>query len=238
MGLATAHVSDMAVTPFLRDIAQLFQPAPGKVYPDVFGRLFVVFRDPVERALNRFEQLKLRTGNDELTLNNYAIDPTYAENNPLVRSLVGIGPNERLNDKHVENAQNIIDQHVLVGLHEEIPESIKRYEEFLGWYVGETVPEVFACHGRVFEEFQLGYQVTGNYGADDAIGFNTLVASHRMDILVYRYAQSTFQSQGEIFAAEEQRLQEVIVANKRAAQKARDEKEGLKIVAQVNANAV
>jgi len=152
--------------------------------------------------------------------------------------LVGVGPKEPLDETHLDTAKDVIDEHVIVGLFEEIPETIKRYEEFLGWYVGETIPEIFACHKQTYDEFSLGYSVTGNYGSGDAVGFNTIVASHRMDIIIYRYAMEVFDRQGATFAAKEQQLHDGTVADHRADEKAEAEKEGIPIIAEAVQNAV
>ena len=233
LSLVTSHVADLAYTSYLQDSTQLFTPQQG-----VFGRLLIVFRDPVERALNRFEQVKSLEGNSELRLNSYASDPKYQENNPLVRSLVGLGPNESLGQEHLVGARNAIDNYILVGLFEEIPETIKRYEEFFAWYVGGTIPEVYSCHERIASDFEPGYTVKDQYGAEDATGFNKIVASHRMDILVYRHAQEAFKKQGGFLAEEEEEKIEKIAADHKAHVKAEDEKQGLTILAEANANAV
>lgn len=197
MGLTQNRVSDLAYTPFLKEGAQkLFIPPSGQGFPEVSGRLLIVFRDPIDRALNRYEATRILTGNDALTLTDYATNPIYSENNPLTRDLLGLGPKDALENEQIKAAQEVINQHVLVGLFDQIENSILRYEEFFRWYMGGANAAISLCHEQVWESFQMGYRIGSNYATADPAGYNMVAASHTVDKLLYNYAKALFDLQG------------------------------------------
>jgi hypothetical protein len=202
MSLTQNRVSDLAYTPFLRLAAEkLFEPRSGQAFPEISGRLLVVFRDPIDRALNRYETARLVTGDDSMTLESFAkAGSPYAENNPLTRELLGIGPTDKLGAEQAKVAQELINQHVLVGLFEKIEDTIMRYEQFFSWYVGGANAEIQQCHEDVWQSFQGGYQINSDYARSDAVGFNLVAAAHTIDRQVVDYARALFDLQGNILA--------------------------------------
>jgi hypothetical protein len=202
MSLTQNRVSDLAYTPFLRLAAEkLFEPRSGQAFPEISGRLLVVFRDPIDRALNRYETARLVTGDDSMTLESFAkAGSPYAENNPLTRELLGIGPTDKLGAEQAKVAQELINQHVLVGLFEKIEDTIVRYEQFFSWYVGGANAEIQQCHEDVWHSFQGGYQINSDYARSDAVGFNLVAAAHTIDRQVVDYARALFDLQGNILA--------------------------------------
>lgn len=194
LNLAPARVSDFAYTGMLAQSSRLFLPPTGSDVPIVWGRLMVMFRDPIERALNRFEEFKIVTGNTAYTLSQYANSPLYAENNPLMRSLVGLGPNDALDQSHSITAQAIIDNHIVVGLFDRFEESMDRFERFIQWRAVD-VPGVDDCRAQVMETYRMGYNITVDYTQQDPLGYNLIVAAHRYDKLLFNYAVATFDLQ-------------------------------------------
>jgi hypothetical protein len=209
--LAQSLISDIILTPFLKDASTiLFPPQTSSVTsqnnqidstagsPAVSGRLLVLFRDPIQRALNRYEETRILTGNDILSLTEYASNPIYSENNPLTRDLLGLGPGEALEEEQVKAAQSIIESHVLVGLYDELKETIQRWEVFLHWFVPSKSSEaVNACPKKVQKGFENSYQILSNFASSDPVGFNLLVSNHMIDLTIYKFARSTFKFQGQ-----------------------------------------
>lgn len=196
LGFASSRVADIAYSPLLTRITSIFEPQEGRTTSDVLGRLLVVFRDPIERALNRYEQTRLLTGNDQLTLTQYAKDPAYAENNPLTRGILGIGPDDRLEHNDIRKAQEIIRVKVLIGIFAALDVTLERYERFFSWYAGDISPQIQTCHQETWKSFSSGYSVNSRYNEADPIGFNLIVAQHRMDALLYGYVLAQFEYQG------------------------------------------
>jgi hypothetical protein len=197
--LASSGVADIAYTPLLQTSSKLFEPKDS-VPTQIHGRLMVVFRDPIERAINRFEELKLRTHDNELTLSSFASSQRYREDNPLTRALLGVDASAHLSDSLLETAKEVVRRKVLVGLQDRLEETLVRWETYLSWYRSDTLPTVQACHFEVLDSWAANYQVKLNYAQVDATGFNYLLAQHRMDIAVYQFATRLYQEQGtELF---------------------------------------
>lgn len=205
MGLVPSRVSDMTYTPLLVQSSDLFQPESGATHPTVWGRLFVFVRDPIKRALNCYEQIQIESGNSAMTLTEFANNPFYAENNPLVRALIGIGPTDTLNDAHLAIAKAVLDNQVLIGLFDDadptkFDESVFRIERFLEWFA-EPSTDMAACHQQISSAYALGYAVSQEYQTIDARGYNLIVAAHRLDIQLYTYALTVFHAQSSLFGS-------------------------------------
>lgn len=195
--LTQNRVSDVIYTPLLKAATdKLFPLKSGGTSPEVLGRLLVVFRDPVDRALNRYEATRLLTGNHDLTLTDYYNSPIYSENNPMTRDLVGLTVHDHLGQEEVKAAQEAINQFVFVGLVDEIEETIARYETFFQWQTNQPIGQ---CQQQVANTFQNGYKVLSNYAVEDSVGYNLIVASHSIDNFVYQYAKAQFVLQGKMF---------------------------------------
>ena len=81
MNLGSSGLADVIVSPYLHEVSTLFSP-------NRKGRVFVVLRDPIERAVSTFgfqEELFLKQnpGKTFLTLDEYA-KSSNIENNWLV----------------------------------------------------------------------------------------------------------------------------------------------------------
>ena len=201
LGMAPARVADIAYTPLLHNVTKVFEPQEGQTLPDVFGRLLVVFRNPIERALNRYEQVRLIPGNDQMTLHQYAKDPKHSENNPLTRGILAFGPDDPLESSDVTRAQQVIKDLILVGLFDRFDEALERFERYFSWYANDVAPQVNICHGEVWDSYSAGYTVHEDYKTLDARGYNLVLAQHRMDVLLYRFAQALFDNQGAALQA-------------------------------------
>ena len=193
--LTPSRVSDFGYTGLLKESTVLFDPFENFNSPVVWGRLMVMIRDPIERSINRYEQFVLSSGNTGYSLSMFANSPIYKENNPLVRSLIGIGSGDTLEQKHMDAAQAVIDNLVLVGIFEQFEESIDQWEKFLGWSSVDKADEVRACRTGVMQAFGEGYTIQQDYTKIDPVGYNLIVASHRWDKLLYNYAVQVFEAQ-------------------------------------------
>lgn len=209
MRLTQSRVSDVIYTPFLLEASEkLFPPKSSTdVFPEVLGRLLVVFRDPIERALNRYEITRVLTGNDALSLTEYSTNPVYSENNPLTRDLLGLGPHDGLGQEQIQSTQESISQYVFVGLYDQMEESITRFATFFQWFVsGDSQSPHAECTEHVLHSFQRGYNIGSNYAISDPVGYNILAASYTIDMLVYKYAKAQFVTQGKILRVDHNRV--------------------------------
>jgi hypothetical protein len=98
-----------------------------------------------------------------------------------------------LNDKALKVAIQFIDNKVLVGLFEQMEETLNRFEQFFGWHSPTDTP----CHNHVKQEWATIYSldVAAKYEVTDPFAYNMVVAQHRMDIKVYRHAKALWAKQ-------------------------------------------
>jgi hypothetical protein len=183
----------------MRDSAvKLFSPPSGQDKPDVSGRLMIIFRNPIDRALNRYEATRLITGNDAMSLAEYANHPIYSENNPLTRALLGLGPSDPLGPSQTRVAQELLNNFVLVGLYEKMDASFVRLTKFLHWYPGVESAQMLSCQEQVRGSFRADYQISTTYFQSDPFGYNMVAASHNLDRLIYKFAEALYELQGNV----------------------------------------
>mmetsp|Transcript_23800 Transcript_23800/g.36023 ORF Transcript_23800/g.36023 Transcript_23800/m.36023 type:complete len:939 (+) Transcript_23800:110-2926(+) len=198
LGLTQMRISNLAYSPFLKDSAEkLFVPVGGRQQPDVAGRLFVVARDPLERALHVYEKARVVSGNDQMTLSDFLDDPSLSENNPFTRRLLGISPSDPLNVQQADVAIKMLNRYAIVGRYDKVDESILRFEKFLSWYPGEGFPEVRQCHENILLSSASGYQVVNNADAYDSVEYNRLVGNYLVDQRVYNFMKELYDIQGQ-----------------------------------------
>ena len=99
------------------------------------GRAYTILRDPIERAVSHFHHLKKIKDPrvDKMTIDSYASssNPTLVENKWMVRYLSGKIEGE-LTSNHLEIAKNILQKKFVIGLHENMSNSMRRFEDYYG----------------------------------------------------------------------------------------------------------
>jgi hypothetical protein len=182
MGLIPARMVDVVLTPHIREAGQLFD-AHHK------GRLFAMFRDPIERIESLYYFLRMPDQEaavglsvNDMTLVQFATD--FSEN-WMVRSLVGVmvGP---IGQPHVDVAKQILKQKFLIGLLEEKTESLRRIEAYYGWRlpsrVSQTCKNLHPATDRTSPEFAA------------------LFAVNVYDMQLYEYAKFLFEEQASLIS--------------------------------------
>ena len=116
------HVSsiNVMVTQHLWEAANLFNTTHR-------GRLFSMFRDPIEHLVSEYHVSQ--NANEQLTFEEFL---SSVPTNYLVRSLVNSmeGP---VNEDHLNIAKALVKRKFLIGLFEEQTESLHRIETYFGW---------------------------------------------------------------------------------------------------------
>lgn len=127
MGFADSGLADVVVTPFIYEANELFTPSAK-------GRLFTVFRHPIDRAISLFYYLQVAdwepTFDPELknwSIKEYA-QSSRIENNWLTRQLSGQLGGE-LHDEDLQLAMEVVRSKFLVGLMTEIEATMSRCEK-------------------------------------------------------------------------------------------------------------
>ena len=171
--------------------------------------MFALFRHPVQRVTSIFYYLQSATWEPtynpeyaQWTLFDYANSP-YCESNWMVRSLVRkmTGP---LNPEDVLIAQEILRRKCLVGLMEDMEESIRRFHSlyFRPRYFENNANEeenaAFNCAIEHFATKGLSQNSHGHPKLDETSEtWEILAAKNRLDIQLYEFAKELFVEQGK-----------------------------------------
>lgn len=192
MGFATSRLADVTVSPLLHEVESLFS----RQNP---GRVFAIFRDPIDRAISMFSYLQYAEWEptfDEqfrtMTLDDYARSELI-EDNMLTRILVNKkrGP---LSDSDVTAAADVIRRKILVGLMSNIDASLDRFERFFEWQFHDTVVQE-ACRKNVLT---LGGNANKKKTEKPQPGsptYEALAAKNQYDLRLYSYIQKLFTEQ-------------------------------------------
>eukprot|EP00586_Coscinodiscus_wailesii_P008895 CAMPEP_0172522212 /NCGR_PEP_ID=MMETSP1066-20121228/293000_1 /TAXON_ID=671091 /ORGANISM="Coscinodiscus wailesii, Strain CCMP2513" /LENGTH=587 /DNA_ID=CAMNT_0013305195 /DNA_START=52 /DNA_END=1815 /DNA_ORIENTATION=+ len=192
IGFAENNLADVTITPFIYEIGVLFTK-------DTPGRVFALFRNPIDRAVSMFNYLQYAewepTYNSDLksmSLDDYA-KSEYIEDNFVTRSLIHKSRGE-LNNSDVSMAMDIIRRKILVGLTEKLNESIDRFEKFFDWHFHDNTVQEQCRNGLL--------KVGGNANKQkvkapdrDSETYQHLAAKNQYDIQIYNYAKRLFKEQ-------------------------------------------
>jgi len=199
MGLAQSRLANVMVTQFIYDANDIFDHAHR-------GRLFTVFRHPIDRAVSMFTYLQYAdwepTYNPDLakmTITEFA-GSSMIENNWMTRRLSNqiYGPVE---ERHLARAMELIRTKFLVGLLSRTEESLERFEKMFRWkyFINPTNQE--KCR-----EALLGNGANTNKRKsaelDPASEAYALLAKQNLfDLRLYTYIERLFDEQAAFVAA-------------------------------------
>mmetsp|Transcript_31411 Transcript_31411/g.46318 ORF Transcript_31411/g.46318 Transcript_31411/m.46318 type:complete len:634 (-) Transcript_31411:315-2216(-) len=194
MGFADANLAGCVVTPFLYESNALFTPT-GK------GRLFAVFRHPIDRAVSMFYYIQVATWEpsykpelQEWSLKQYA-ESDVVENNWMVRQLSNQLSGD-LDDSHLKKALEVVRSKFMVGLMKQVERSMARFERYYRWtyHVNPTNQEI--CRERMMsggsnsnsknkkEKPKPGDEV-----------WDLFAAQNVYDLQLYEYVETLFEEQ-------------------------------------------
>jgi len=192
MGLAPSDAVGAIVTSYLHEGAALFTD-------ERKGRLFTVMRHPVRTSESLFYYLGYATWERfykkeyaNMTIEEYATSPMLMDNwmtRYLTREETGT-----LTEKHVELATQILAQKCVVGLINELDETIMRLQHYFGWKVSKEAPN---CLNYYLHEHKMNVHKHKQVkeGSHD---WNVLAERSRFDIQVYENALSIFKEQERV----------------------------------------
>jgi len=211
MGLVESSMADVIVTQYLYQAATLFNP-------NQRGRIFAIFRDPIERASSMYHYLQYAAWEptydpalSQMSLLDYARSERV-EHNWMTRILSDTlkGP---LNENHLELAKAVVRQKTLVGLLSRKGETVERFKEAFGWH--DKYPEF----EKVVTEEDRKLEMTraeecadkllhmdwpnkhGHSTIDDTQSqeYAQLFEVNKFDIELYNYAERVFDEQSVLY---------------------------------------
>ena len=195
LDFASSGLADVIFTPLLRESAEFLLDGDNHK-----GRMFAVFRSPVDRIVSLFYYLQQATWEPtytpeyaSMTIDEYARSP-LCESNWMVRSLVNKmeGP---LEPSDIAIAKEIIRQKCIVGLLDEMGETIRRFHSYFGFENDEALTcslQNFAAAGGSSSNSHKHPKLDPN-GAT----WEVIEKKNSLDIRLYEYAIELWHEQGQ-----------------------------------------
>jgi len=195
-GFATSNLADIIFTPLLLEASELLLNGDTNK-----GRMFALFRHPIERLTSIFYYLQKATWEPtydpqlaQMTIDDYARSGK-CESNWLVRSLVGQmeGP---LNSDSLEIAKEVLRQKCLVGFMDEMEESIERFHSYFGF--GDDA--ALECAKQSFTRKGSSQSNKNKHPPLDGESetYAILAKKNELDILLYFFAKKLFDEQKKL----------------------------------------
>ena len=191
IGLIPSRIVDVVLTPHVREAAKLF----GTHHK---GRLFALFRNPVERVVSLYYFLRMQDQEAviglnvrEMSLEQFAADTSE---NWMVRSLTNAitGP---LTEEHLVVAKEMLRTKFLIGLLDEKTESLRRIESYFGWNLPSKVSQT--CKNNMFY-FEPQSKNIHEPLDPESREYEVLAKRNQYDMDLYDYAVSLFESQSAL----------------------------------------
>mmetsp|Transcript_7658 Transcript_7658/g.11135 ORF Transcript_7658/g.11135 Transcript_7658/m.11135 type:complete len:494 (+) Transcript_7658:50-1531(+) len=193
LGLAQSGLADAMVTQYYYDANDLFDF-------NHKGRLFTLFRHPIERSVSMFTYLQYAdwepTYNPDLakmTIEEFAQSP-FVENNWITRRLTNTlnGP---INKKHVEVAMDLVRRKFIVGLLDRLEESMERFEKFFGWKYTIMPTNQEICRENLLKSGANSNRKKMTKLEPDSEAYRLLASQNEYDIRLYKYIERLFDEQ-------------------------------------------
>ncbi len=194
MKLVESEIADVIFSPLLHESTRLFDNASNHK-----GRVFCLFRHPLERAVSLFHYLKQAswepTFSERLktitTVEEYAVSE-FAENNWMTRFLTN-EMSGQLTRAHLEIAKEILRRKVFVGLTLDMEASFERFMTFFGWNKqGLTTVQQKCLKKYLFN----GSNRNNHLVEEDTIGWKLLKGNNIFDLELYDYVLQLYEEQG------------------------------------------
>lgn len=198
--LVSSGLVDVIVSPYLHHVSTLFSS-------NHKGRIFAVFRDPIERALSiyGFQEhlfLKENPGKTFMTLEEYA-KSSKIENNWMTRFVTNrlAGP---LSPQDLQSAKNILRAKCLIGLLDKKEETMKRFNKYFGWNTLKVDPRHAELRQQCIQKNLEGAPSHRKFSSqivEQGSKIHTLLTAQNVyDIELYLYARELFDMQSSLFS--------------------------------------
>lgn len=198
LGFVESRMADVIFSPHVNEIAaELF-------IPEVPGKMFTIFRDPVERVISLFYYLQKATWEptynpalQQMTLEEYA-NSTLIESNWMVRTLSGKRTGQ-LTEEDITLAMQIVKEKCVVGLLDHFEESLERFDEYFGFRPNDD--ESIQCRNDLLA--RGGSNSNGSHKREqldpESPALKKIQKKNRADTLLYEYVQKLFEEQRHWF---------------------------------------
>ena len=207
LGLASSGLADVVVSGYVSSAHRVFTPTNR-------GRLFALFRHPVDRLASKFYYLQFATWEKtyrpevaNMTIEQYAQQESLVVGDWMVRMMVNKMNIERqqLVPDDLITAKEILRRKCLIGLVSNMEESLLRIEAYFGWTVKDLYHRgTFAMTGEECKRQYFAGEQKENVHKHPTIipgseAWNLLSKAAAYDMQLYSYAVELFQAQGKLF---------------------------------------
>jgi hypothetical protein len=197
LNLVPSGLADVVISPLLHDATTLFTPTRK-------GRLFTIFRHPVERASSLFyfiqdTQWKQPSSRNE-QFASMSIEEFYeggfAENNWMTRFLTNELTKGELTEEDLNIAKEVLRQKCLIGLLEQKGETFDRFQKYFGWR-----PKNGAEEECLAKKLDWAWPMKHRHPPVDknSDAYRLIRAQNIFDLQLYDYATELFTQQGQLF---------------------------------------
>jgi len=198
--LATSKVANLIRSPHVYEIAMLFSGTAK------YGKCFTMVRNPIDRAVDVFRNVKSVTTNDvfkEMNLEEYA-KSSFMEDNWMVRVLAN-EMDGKIEQHHLDLAQHVLGRKCLIGLTEKFEESILRFAHYFDWTGKVSADELETCEAALeiakhvknqhFSNADTGNEIKKEDYKEGTELYKILEEKNVFDMELFRYAQGLFHRQ-------------------------------------------
>jgi hypothetical protein len=198
MGFASTNLVDVAISSLLHDSAPLFSPTKK-------GKIFTMFRHPVDRMVSMFYFMQDNVWKAEGTYNKELAEITIenfflknmGENNWHVRFLTNQLTKPYVDENDFKLAKEVLRRKVLVGLVSDKDESFDRFSRQFGWVAKDG--KAMECQKR---RLQWDWSLRHPHEVEVLEGnrlWSLISGQNQYDMKLYEYAQYLFEEQQQMF---------------------------------------
>lgn len=178
--LVESYLADVIISQHVHEIVELFSPQRR-------GKAFALFRHPMDVAMSMYKSSDAAA---IMSIEEFYSSSDNVDNNWMVRFLTNkMGGS--LTEVDLNQAMEILRRKFVIGMVDQIRESVKRFTMYFGWSTSE-IPQtqVRACLS----------QVTQRTGTVEKIEegsplWNLILTHNQWDMMLFRYAQRLFMEQ-------------------------------------------
>ena len=198
LGLAESRLAEVLFTPLLIETADIILDKNHK------GRMFAMFRHPLDRAVSQFYYLRHATWEPtynpqllKMNITTFAHSP-LVESNWMVRSLVG-KMEAGLTEEDIAAAKEIIKTKCLVGLMDRMEESVERFRQYFGFDIKKKDNAISCINQFTSKDGKRGNRNRHpNPLVEGDSAWNELAKKNHADISLYELAEQLFKDQSAL----------------------------------------
>jgi len=193
-----SKLADVAITPMITEASEIFSNGvqqQTEKQQQQLGRCLALLRHPIERAVDIFNTLKATNSlYRDTSIEGYA-ESMESENNWMTRELTGKTSGGVLNDRDLLAAKEFLRDYCVIGIHDQIAESIRRFGNAFGWKSHDVnAADGFSpCVDNTLRQGSLIAEHNVSYGEESWV-WSLFLESNRYDMELYRYALELFRS--------------------------------------------